>query len=43
MLFRSVDTLELMDMEENDKVFLDEVYKGVRLWEGGTDLSEGIH
>jgi len=38
-----VDTLELVDMQENDKVFLDEVYKGIRLWEGGRDLSEEIH
>lgn len=36
-----VDTLELMDMEENDKVFLDEIYNGIRLWEGG--LGERIH
>ncbi len=38
-----VDTLELVDMQENDRVFLDEIYKGIRLWEGGRDLSEEIH
>ena len=35
-----VDTLEAMDLEETDKGFLDETYKGIRLWEGGRDSSE---
>lgn len=29
-----VNTLELMDMEETDKVFVEEIYKGIKLWEG---------
>jgi predicted nucleotidyltransferase len=29
-----VNSLELMEMEENDKVFLEEVNKGIKLWEG---------
>ena len=29
-----VNTLELIDMEETDKVFVEEIYKGIKLWEG---------
>ena len=29
-----VNTLELIDMEETDKVFVEEIYKGINLWEG---------
>lgn len=29
-----IDTLELIDIEENDKVFLEEVNKGIIIWSG---------
>lgn len=29
-----VDTVELMEMEKNDKVFLSEIMKGIEVWEG---------
>lgn len=29
-----IDSLELIDMEQNDKVFLEEVNKGIELWGG---------
>jgi len=32
-----VDVYELMDMDKDDKAFLDEVGKGIILWDGGED------
>lgn len=38
-----IDTLELMEMENYDKVFLNEVYSGIKLWEGGNDFSGKVY
>ena len=37
-----VNSLELIDMEENDKVFISEVNKGITLWEGAIMKSKCI-
>jgi predicted nucleotidyltransferase len=29
-----LDTVELMEMESNDRVFYDEIMKGIEVWEG---------
>jgi predicted nucleotidyltransferase len=34
-----VDTVELMEMEKNDKVFLSEIMKGIEVWEGNYGIN----